>query len=66
MNIKKYWINIELNTKNIINLNADDRVHLNTNAVFLGKYDENNNSLNYYNTLIEYFKDILPENYDEL
>lgn len=28
--------NIELNTKNIINLNADERVHLNSNAVFLG------------------------------
>jgi hypothetical protein len=30
--------NIELNTKNIINLNADERVHLNSNAVFLGPY----------------------------
>jgi len=28
--------NVEINTKNIINLNADERVHLNTNAVFLG------------------------------
>jgi hypothetical protein len=28
--------NIELNTKNIINLNADERVHLNSNTVFLG------------------------------
>jgi len=28
--------NIELNTKNIINLNADERVHLNSNNVFLG------------------------------
>jgi hypothetical protein len=28
--------NIELNTKNIINLNASERVHLNSNAVFLG------------------------------
>lgn len=28
--------NIELNTKNIINLNADDRVHLNSNRVYLG------------------------------
>ena len=28
--------NIELNTNNIINLNAGERVHLNTNAVFLG------------------------------
>jgi len=34
--------NIELNTKNIINLNADERVHLNSNAVFLGTI---NNSL---------------------
>jgi hypothetical protein len=34
--------NIELNTKNIINLNADERVHLNTNTVFLGKYDSQN------------------------
>ena len=28
--------NIELNTKNIINLNADERVHLNSSTVFLG------------------------------
>lgn len=28
--------NIELSTKNIINLNADERVHLNSNTVFLG------------------------------
>jgi len=28
--------NIELNTKNIINLNADERVHLNSGTVFLG------------------------------
>ena len=28
--------NIEVNTKNIINLNADERVHLNSNTVFLG------------------------------
>jgi hypothetical protein len=28
--------NIELNTKNIINLNADERVHLNSNTIFLG------------------------------
>jgi hypothetical protein len=28
--------NIELNTKNIINLNANERVHLNSNTVFLG------------------------------
>ena len=28
--------NIELNTKNIINLNADERVHLNSNNIFLG------------------------------
>ena len=34
--------NIELNTKNIINLNADERVHLNSNTVFLGTI---NNSL---------------------
>lgn len=31
--------NIEINTKNIINLNADERVHLNANAVFLGPYN---------------------------
>jgi len=30
--------NIELNTKNIINLNADTRVHLNSSAVFLGPF----------------------------
>jgi hypothetical protein len=30
--------NIEINTKNIINLNADERVHLNANTVFLGPY----------------------------
>jgi hypothetical protein len=34
--------NIELNTKNIINLNASERVHLNSNTVFLGTV---NNSL---------------------
>jgi hypothetical protein len=28
--------NVEINTRNIINLNADERVHLNSNAVFLG------------------------------
>jgi len=28
--------NIELNTKNIINLNADERVHLNSRTIFLG------------------------------
>ena len=28
--------NIELNTKNIINLNANERVHLNSNTIFLG------------------------------
>jgi len=33
--------NIELNTKNIINLNADERVHLNSNIVFLGPYNNN-------------------------
>jgi hypothetical protein len=31
--------NIELNTQNIINLNADERIHLNTNnAIFLGAF----------------------------
>ena len=30
--------NVEINTKNIINLNADERVHLNCNTVFLGPY----------------------------
>jgi hypothetical protein len=34
--------NIELNTKNIINLNADERVHLNANSVFLGPYNPAN------------------------
>jgi hypothetical protein len=34
--------NIELNTKNVINLNADSRVHLNSNAIFLGTFDRNN------------------------
>jgi hypothetical protein len=34
--------NIELNTKNIINLNANERVHLNSSTVFLGTV---NNSL---------------------
>lgn len=34
--------NIELNTKNVINLNADERVHLNSNAVFLGVYNSQN------------------------
>jgi hypothetical protein len=28
--------NIELNTKNIINLNADERIHLNSGKIFLG------------------------------
>jgi hypothetical protein len=28
--------NVEINTNNIINLNANERVHLNTNTVFLG------------------------------
>lgn len=32
--------NIELNTKYIINLNADERVHLNSKSVFLGPYDD--------------------------
>ena len=31
--------NVEINTKNIINLNAGERVHLNTNAVFLGTFN---------------------------
>ena len=34
--------NIEINTKNIINLNADERVYLNANAVFLGPYNSIN------------------------
>jgi hypothetical protein len=34
--------NVEINTKNIINLNADERVHLNSPAIFLGPYDANN------------------------
>jgi len=34
--------NVEINTKNIINLNADVRVHLNSNSVFLGPYNSNN------------------------
>jgi hypothetical protein len=34
--------NVEINTKNIINLNADERVHLNANAVFLGPYNSTN------------------------
>jgi hypothetical protein len=34
--------NIELNTKNVINLNADTRVHLNSNSIFLGAYDKSN------------------------
>ena len=33
--------NVEINTKNVINLNADTRVHLNTDSVFLGRYDPN-------------------------
>jgi len=33
--------NIELNTKNVINLNADERVHLNSNAIFLGTFGKN-------------------------
>lgn len=32
--------NVEINTKNIINLNADERVHLNSNIVFLGPYSK--------------------------
>jgi hypothetical protein len=34
--------NVEINTKNIINLNADERVHLNSNSVFLGPYNSTN------------------------
>ncbi len=32
--------NIELNTKNIVNLNADERIHLNSNTIFLGPYND--------------------------
>jgi hypothetical protein len=32
--------NVEINTKNVINLNADERVHLNSNSIFLGPYDK--------------------------
>jgi hypothetical protein len=34
--------NVEINTKNVINLNADERVHLNSNSVFLGPYNSTN------------------------
>jgi len=34
--------NIELNTKNIINLNADERIHLNSGTIFLGPYNSTN------------------------
>ena len=34
--------NVEINTKNVINLNADERVHLNSPAIFLGPYNANN------------------------
>jgi len=34
--------NIEINTKNVINLNADERVHLNSKAIFLGPFNANN------------------------
>lgn len=34
--------NVEINTKKVINLNADERVHLNSDSVFLGHYDPNN------------------------
>jgi hypothetical protein len=34
--------NVEINTKNIINLNADERVHLNANTIFLGPYNSTN------------------------
>jgi len=37
--------NVEVNTKNIINLNADTRVHLNSNSIFLGRYDNTSNNL---------------------
>lgn len=33
--------NIEISTKNIINLNADGRVHLNSNQIVLGSFDNN-------------------------
>jgi hypothetical protein len=32
--------NVEINTKNIINLNADERIHLNSDIVFLGPYNK--------------------------
>ena len=32
--------NVEISTKNIINLNAGDRVHLNSNRVFLGTVND--------------------------
>lgn len=41
--------NIELNTKNVINLNANERVHLYSNKVFLGN---NNNQLPYQPVLL--------------
>jgi hypothetical protein len=34
--------NVEINTKNVINLNADIRVHLNSESIFLGPYNTNN------------------------
>jgi hypothetical protein len=34
--------NVEINTKNVINLNADERVHLNSNNIFLGPYSSTN------------------------
>jgi len=34
--------NVEINTKNVINLNADTRVHLNSNSIFLGPYNNTN------------------------
>jgi hypothetical protein len=33
--------NVEINTKNIINLNADERIHLNSNNIILGPYNIN-------------------------
>ncbi len=32
--------NVEINTKNIINLNVDERIHLNSDIVFLGPYNK--------------------------
>ncbi len=43
--------NVEINTKNVINLNADERVHLNSNNIFLGTQ---NNKLPYQPVLLGY------------